>query len=77
MPLIHPTYHNFRDYEPAKFVGKRTMMNFTYLTAAERASLQQSSHKAMFLSANEPVADTVPHEYRPKNRENEIQPRFQ
>ncbi len=79
IPLLHPSLHHFRDSDPTTFLGGRTMMNFTQMRASDRATIEQTKHKALFLSSTEPVAhqSQSPVDYRPADLVRFIQPRFQ
>jgi hypothetical protein len=77
IPLLHPSAHKFRDCDPTRFIGSRTLMNFTYMPAAQRALLQQSQTQALLMSCREPGQKAGTAEFRTGDKTRVIQPRFQ
>jgi len=77
IPLIHPDLHNFRDEDPTKFLGPKTISNLKVLTSAERAALEQKKIKDLFLSTSEPAKISKPYEFRQSEKTTIIQPKFQ
>lgn len=77
IPLVHPSLHSFRDCDPSKFIGEKTMMNFHYLSAAQRAEKKETETKSLFLSASERSPIKKEHSFRPNQQTQVIQPKFQ